>query len=337
MYGTLCDLLVALPPLPSPPHTSWPSVPVRRSAPHRTALHALQMFMGAWVNDVSGLFFGRGPFQTLSLRVYNMPTVSTISRPRLLGAGSVYRLQAALVWCMGKRTYPPHPPLPSGLGWGGDFVRYVPHHCNKASSRRPSNRPQHSHNSTTTATGANFSLCAPQPFRVRAPKMPQLQSLEQLPWQRQGWELFGLVLCYFFCCSCMDVPCAPLRFVLVASGLNGRLLSFSVNTVVCPAVFLVHRFGQTFYGRCTRERKILFFFVGGQTQIESDQPNKDCFNYYLMPLTQTSEEKIQGPRSNMSMLLVTRPARSCTSSRGWSRTDYSRHVASVMVQEGNDG
>ena len=33
--------------------------------------------------------------QMLSLRIYNIPTLSTISRLRLLGANSVYRLQTA--------------------------------------------------------------------------------------------------------------------------------------------------------------------------------------------------------------------------------------------------
>ena len=47
------------------------------------------------VNDVSGPFFregGFGPLYLLSLCAYNMPTVSTISRPRLLVVHSVYTL-----------------------------------------------------------------------------------------------------------------------------------------------------------------------------------------------------------------------------------------------------
>ena len=52
------------------------------------------------VNDGSGPFWGKGaegpPSQILALRVYNMPTVSTISRPRLLVVHSVYRPQTAL-------------------------------------------------------------------------------------------------------------------------------------------------------------------------------------------------------------------------------------------------
>ena len=50
----------------------------------------------ARVNGVSGPFFREGglraPSQTLSLCVYNMPTVSTISRPRPFMVHSVYRL-----------------------------------------------------------------------------------------------------------------------------------------------------------------------------------------------------------------------------------------------------
>ena len=56
------------------------------------------------VNDVSGPFLGEGglrpPSQILALRVYNMPAVSTISRPRLLVVHSVYRPQTAILLCM---------------------------------------------------------------------------------------------------------------------------------------------------------------------------------------------------------------------------------------------
>ena len=59
------------------------------------------------VNDGSGPFWGKGaegpPSQILALRVYNMPTVSTISRPRLLVVHSVYRPQTALPLYAGKR------------------------------------------------------------------------------------------------------------------------------------------------------------------------------------------------------------------------------------------
>ena len=45
----------------------------------------------------------RPPSQILALRVYNMPTVSTISRPRLLVVHSVYKPQTAHPLCAGKR------------------------------------------------------------------------------------------------------------------------------------------------------------------------------------------------------------------------------------------
>ena len=45
----------------------------------------------------------RPPYQILALRVYNMPTVSTISRPRLLVVHIVYRPQTAHPLCAGKR------------------------------------------------------------------------------------------------------------------------------------------------------------------------------------------------------------------------------------------
>ena len=57
--------------------------------------------------DGSGPFWGEGglrpPSQILALRVYNMPTVSTISRPRLPVVHTVYRPQTALPLCAGKR------------------------------------------------------------------------------------------------------------------------------------------------------------------------------------------------------------------------------------------
>ena len=43
------------------------------------------------------------PPSLLSLRVYNMLTMSTISRQRLLGADSAYTLQTAMPLCIGKR------------------------------------------------------------------------------------------------------------------------------------------------------------------------------------------------------------------------------------------
>ena len=53
------------------------------------------------VNDVSGPSLGS--LGILALRVYNMPTVSTISRPCLLVVHSVYRPQTAIPLCASKR------------------------------------------------------------------------------------------------------------------------------------------------------------------------------------------------------------------------------------------
>ena len=58
----------------------------------------------ARVNAATGPFGGEGG-QILALRVYNMPTVSTISRPRLLGADSVYRPQNTMPVCAGERCH----------------------------------------------------------------------------------------------------------------------------------------------------------------------------------------------------------------------------------------
>ena len=56
-----------------------------------------------WQQTVLGEGGLRPPSQILALRVYNMPTVSTISRPRLLVVHSVYRPQTAHTLCAGKR------------------------------------------------------------------------------------------------------------------------------------------------------------------------------------------------------------------------------------------
>ena len=56
-----------------------------------------------WQRTVLGEGGLRPPSQILALRVYNMPTVSTISRPRLLVVHSVYRPQTAHPLCAGKR------------------------------------------------------------------------------------------------------------------------------------------------------------------------------------------------------------------------------------------
>ena len=63
----------------------------------------------ARVNAATGPFGGEGglrpPSQILALRIYNMPTVSTISRPRLLGADSVYRPQNTMPVCAVDRCH----------------------------------------------------------------------------------------------------------------------------------------------------------------------------------------------------------------------------------------
>ena len=56
-----------------------------------------------WQRTVLGEGGLRPPSQILALRVYNMPTVSTISRPRLLVVHIVYRPQTAHPLCAGKR------------------------------------------------------------------------------------------------------------------------------------------------------------------------------------------------------------------------------------------
>ena len=56
-----------------------------------------------WQRTVLGEGGLRPPSQILALRVYNMPTVSTISRPRLLVVHSVYRPQTAHPLCARKR------------------------------------------------------------------------------------------------------------------------------------------------------------------------------------------------------------------------------------------
>ena len=76
----------SFPPPTSPPYHPLPPLPAP-PPPYLGAssvLRTLKMFMGARVNDVSHPFFGTGPSQILPLRVYNMPTVSTISKRCLL-------------------------------------------------------------------------------------------------------------------------------------------------------------------------------------------------------------------------------------------------------------
>ena len=80
------EMIVCMKSPPPPPHLPaltpppLPPTKVLHSAPHNTALLALQMFMGVRVNGVSSLFFGRGPSASF-------PNIVTL---RLQHANSVY-------------------------------------------------------------------------------------------------------------------------------------------------------------------------------------------------------------------------------------------------------
>ena len=63
--------------------------------------------------------FLQPPSQMSALHVYNMPTVSTISRPRLFEADSVYQPQTAIPMCAGKRRWR------TFFGGGGGYVLYI--------------------------------------------------------------------------------------------------------------------------------------------------------------------------------------------------------------------
>ena len=92
---------------PTKMHLTPPPPPARVCVLSSLASAARETCPCAWVNDLSGPMFwevGLWPIsQILSLRVYDVPTVSTISRHRLIGAESVYRLHTAMPMCMGKR------------------------------------------------------------------------------------------------------------------------------------------------------------------------------------------------------------------------------------------
>ena len=63
--------------------------------------------------------YGSESFRITYITVLHMPTVSTISRPRLIVVDSVYRLQTAIPMRMDKLPrLPPSPPAPN-LGRGG--------------------------------------------------------------------------------------------------------------------------------------------------------------------------------------------------------------------------
>ena len=92
--------IMCLPRSPPPPvHLphSLRSLKTRTNTPSLLASLAQETCTCARVNAVGILFWGkeglRPASQMLALRVYNMPTMSTISRPRLRMADRVYRLQ----------------------------------------------------------------------------------------------------------------------------------------------------------------------------------------------------------------------------------------------------
>ena len=88
--------------MPTVSTISRPRLPVVHSV-HRPQT-ALPLCAGKrWQWTVLGEGGLRPPSQILALRVYNMPTVSTISRPRLPVVHSVYRPQTALPLYAGKR------------------------------------------------------------------------------------------------------------------------------------------------------------------------------------------------------------------------------------------
>ena len=90
--------------------------------PYTAALSALQVLICARVNAIRGPFWGeRGlqlPSPILALSVYNMQTVSTMSRQCLHGGDSVCRLQTTMPMCtcnnvigpvLGKEAFGPLP------------------------------------------------------------------------------------------------------------------------------------------------------------------------------------------------------------------------------------
>ena len=102
-------------PTPTPPplpqgQFGAPRCTSRRFMPHGSALRLTDVHGCLGKRPEWPVFLGWGlrpPSQILSLRVYNMPTVSTIRRPRLLVANRVYKLQTVLMWCTGKRRKRP--------------------------------------------------------------------------------------------------------------------------------------------------------------------------------------------------------------------------------------
>ena len=71
--------------------------------PLRGFLARSHLFPSAWVNAVSIPFGGGKGAEILEVCVYNMQTMSTISRPHPLGVDYVYKLKSAMPRCMGTR------------------------------------------------------------------------------------------------------------------------------------------------------------------------------------------------------------------------------------------
>ena len=89
-----------LPPLPLPPPFHFPPLPPPLTSPP-------YLPHGCTGERRERPVFWKGAFGPLPKYCHS---AATTCRQRLLVADRVYRLQAALVWCTGKRTYPPLPP-----------------------------------------------------------------------------------------------------------------------------------------------------------------------------------------------------------------------------------
>ena len=108
-------------------HPSIHPPPPRPQGPLRGPLAPLVLLQGflarnfpcARLNTISIPFSGEGglwpPSQILAFRIYNMQTMSTISRPCFLGADGVCKLQATMNMCTNKRSF-----------WGKEAFSHLP-------------------------------------------------------------------------------------------------------------------------------------------------------------------------------------------------------------------
>ena len=140
MYTARCDyamhnyvIVCKKPPPPSSPglcpRYPPPPLPLTRDGPRPfCALHlaAAVCTLGCKGKQSEWPVCGKGD-GILSLCIYNMPTVSTISRLRLLVAHHVYRLQTTLVSCTGKRRERP-------VFFGKRAFGTLPKYCHFAST-----------------------------------------------------------------------------------------------------------------------------------------------------------------------------------------------------------